>query len=261
MESALSVEHVSVSLGGEWILHDISFEVRRGEMVSIIGPNGAGKSTLMKVLLGVLQPSRGRITVHLPPAAKNRSRSIGYVPQSRQMDVDTSLRAWDFVSFGLPHTLRPWLNRKERSRVREALELTRCEELANQAISRLSGGQRQRLYLAQALVRNPDLLLLDEPTSNLDPGGQEMVVELVNQIRQERGTTVLLVTHDMHIAAKYSDRILYLTRGRYAIGRVEDIVRPDVLTTLYGAPMTGIHEETHTTAVPSRTSSMPYLEV
>jgi zinc/manganese transport system ATP-binding protein len=259
LKSALSVEHVSVYLGGEWVLRDISFEVRCGEMMSIIGPNGAGKSTLLKVLLGVLQPSRGSITVHLPSAAQNRSRSIGYVPQSRQMDVDTSLRAWDFVSFGLPHTLRPWLNRKERSRVREALQLTDCEAFANKAIHRLSGGQRQRLFLAQALVRNPQLLLLDEPTSNLDPGAQEMVLERVTQIRKELGTTVLLVTHDMHAAAKYSDRILYLTRGCHATGRVEEMLRPEVLTKLYGEPMTVIQDETSTAVVPHR--SLSHLEV
>lgn len=236
MGAGVVVERLNVCLGGTRILRDLSFTVKPGEFVGIIGPNGAGKTTLLRALLGMLKVESGTIAfqgdAHVP-----NSSMIGYAPQSRQLDGETSLRAWDFVSFGLPHRFRPWLTRLDRKIIQEAMYVTDSERLANKAIGKLSGGERQRLFIAQALVRNPQILLLDEPTSNLDPGAQENLASVISRINEEKGISILLISHDVNLVAKYAHRILYLTKGQYAMGTVKQVLQANVLTRLYGAPV------------------------
>jgi zinc/manganese transport system ATP-binding protein len=234
---AVLVENLGVSFGGEWILRNLSFTVKPGEFMGIIGPNGAGKTTLLRVLLGMIQPQNGQVQVMGRNITTAGSSLIGYVPQSRQIDPETPLRARDFVSFGLPHKFRPWLTKRDRLLVNEALRLTDSERYADKPIGRLSGGERQRLFLAQALVRDPKVLILDEPTSNLDPGAQENIAAVVRRVNRERGITVIFVSHDINLIARYADEILYLTRGHYAKGKVEEVMQPEVLSKLYGAPV------------------------
>jgi zinc/manganese transport system ATP-binding protein len=114
-------------------------------------------------------------------------------------------------------------------------------DYADKPIGKLSGGQRQRLFLAQALVRNPQILLLDEPTSNLDPGAQETIATVVDQVRRERGITVLFVSHDVNLISRYADKILYMTKDSYAIGAVDEIMKSSVLSKLYGMPVEVVH--------------------
>lgn len=188
--SALDVQGISVHLGGRAVLQEISFRVKPGEFIGILGPNGAGKTTLFRVLLQLIKPQKGKITLH-----RDRSpgmAAIGYVPQSRQIDPELPMRAWDFVALGLPHPLRPWLNGADKEAVRHAMELTDSSRLARKSIGQLSGGERQRVFLAQALVRNPQLLLLDEPTSNLDPGAQEAMAEVVHNVCRMRKILLLI---------------------------------------------------------------------
>jgi zinc/manganese transport system ATP-binding protein len=234
LTEALTLKNVNVSFDGKWVLRDLSFSVESGEFLGIIGPNGSGKTTLMRVLLSMLRPQEGTVKI------ENDSR-IGYVPQSRQIDPDTPLSSRNFVSLGLPHKFRPWLSRRDRTIVEEALELTNSVEYADKPIGKLSGGQRQRLFLAQALVRNPHILLLDEPTSNLDPGAQETIASVVDQVRRERGITVLFVSHDVNLISRYADKILYMTKDSYAIGTVNEIMESSVLSKLYGMPVEVVH--------------------
>jgi zinc/manganese transport system ATP-binding protein len=234
LTEALTLKNVNVSFDGKWVLRDLSFSVESGEFLGIIGPNGSGKTTLMRVLLSMLKPQEGTVKI------ENDSR-IGYVPQSRQIDPDTPLSSRNFVSLGLPHKFRPWLYRRDRTSVEEALELTNSMEYADKPIGKLSGGQRQRLFLAQALVRNPHILLLDEPTSNLDPGAQETIASVVDQVRRERGITVLFVSHDVNLISRYADKILYMTKDSYAIGTVNEIMQSSVLSKLYGMPVEVVH--------------------
>ncbi|KEO84815.1 metal ABC transporter ATP-binding protein [Tumebacillus flagellatus] len=236
-DALLVVDSVDVHLEGKWILRDLSFAVQPGEFVGIIGPNGAGKTTLMRTLLGLLQPAAGKIEFMQSDRVVSGSSLLGYAPQSRQIDPETPLNGWDFVSFGLPRRVRPWLTREERARVKEAMRHTDCFEFATQPIGKLSGGQRQRLFLAQALVRNPQILLLDEPTAALDPGAQEGVAELVATIARTRGIAVLFVSHDVNLIAKHADRVLYLTPGHHVIGSVEEVLQSRVLSRLYGRPV------------------------
>jgi zinc/manganese transport system ATP-binding protein len=234
LTEAVTLKNVNVSFDGKWVLRDLSFSVESGEFLGIIGPNGSGKTTLMRVLLSMLKPQEGTVKI------ENDSR-IGYVPQSRQIDPDTPLSARNFVSLGLPHKYRPWLSRQDRAIVEEALELTNSMDYADKPIGKLSGGQRQRLFLAQALVRNPHILLLDEPTSNLDPGAQETIASVVDQVRRERGITVLFVSHDVNLISRYADKILYMTKDSYAIGAVDEIMKSSVLSKLYGMPVEVVH--------------------
>lgn len=240
MGSGITVTGLSVHLGGRWIFKDLSFSIKSGEFVGIIGPNGAGKTTLLRALLGMIPVESGHITFQGDTLAPGESM-IGYAPQSRQIYAEMPLRAWDFVSFGLPHRFRPWLTKQDRMNIEEAMRVTDCERFAHKAIGKLSGGERQRLFIAQALVRNPQILLLDEPTSNLDPGAQENLASVVYGINQKRGISVLLVSHDVNLIAKYAQRILYVTKGQYAMGKVEQVLQPDVLTRLYGAPVEVLH--------------------
>lgn len=231
------VDHLNIHLGGQWILRDLSFTVEPGEFVAVIGPNGAGKTTLLRSLLGLLTPQSGTVSFVSDQNLPLDVSVLGYAPQSRQIDPETPLRSWDFVSFGLPHRFRPWLTKQDKEVVQAALRATNSERFAHQPIGKLSGGERQRLFLAQALVRNPQILLLDEPTSNLDPGAQENLAAVVKRISQERNIGVLFVTHDVNLVAKYAQRILYMTRTDYEIGRPEEILQPDVMSRLYGAPV------------------------
>jgi zinc/manganese transport system ATP-binding protein len=223
---ALDVSHLSVDLGGRRIIHELSFQVQHGEFIGILGPNGAGKTTLFRVLLELLRPSEG--TIHV------RNTTIGYVPQSRQIDAELPMQVRDFVSLGLPNPFRFWQSRRDKEVVQTALEITDCVRFASQPIGKLSGGERQRTYLAQSLVRSPRMLLLDEPTSNLDPGAQEAMAALVHRISRSQGISVMFISHDVNLISRYADRILYLTPGQYAIGSVDEVMRTDVLQRLYG---------------------------
>jgi zinc/manganese transport system ATP-binding protein len=234
LTEAVTLKNVNVSFDGKWVLRDFSFSVESGEFLGIIGPNGSGKTTLMRVLLSMLKPNEGTVKIE-------KDSRIGYVPQSRQIDPDTPLSSRNFVSLGLPHKFRPWLSRQDRTIVEEALELTNSMDYADKPIGKLSGGQRQRLFLAQALVRNPQILLLDEPTSNLDPGAQESIASVVDQVRRERGITVLFVSHDVNLISRYADKILYMTKDSYAIGTVNEIMQSSVLSKLYGMPVEVVH--------------------
>jgi zinc/manganese transport system ATP-binding protein len=237
MGSGIEANCLNVYLDGNRILRDLTFTVNPGEFVGIIGPNGAGKTTLLRTLLGMTHIQSGRISFPGGNPNAQDSALVGYAPQSRQIDADTPLNAWDFVSFGLPYRFHLWLTRQDRKMIREAMQWTDSEKLAGKPIGKLSGGERQRLFIAQALVRNPQILLLDEPTSNLDPGAQENLALMVYRINREKGITVLLVSHDVNLVAKYADRILYITKGQYAMGTVQQVLQADVLSQLYGAPV------------------------
>jgi zinc/manganese transport system ATP-binding protein len=234
LTKAVEVKNVDVSLDGKWILRNLTFSVESSVFLGIIGANGSGKTTLMKVILKILKPQGGTVDI------VNASR-LGYVPLSRHIDPETPLSSWDFVSLGLPHKFRPWITRQDRMIVKEAMEITNSIDYAAKPIGKLSGGQRQRLFLAQALVKNPQILLLDEPTSNLDPGAQETIASVVDRIRRERGITVLFVSHDVNLISRYADKILYMTQDSYAIGTVDDIMQSSVLSKLYGMSVEVVH--------------------
>ncbi|GAC1428433.1 MAG: ABC transporter ATP-binding protein [Chloroflexota bacterium] len=238
----LTLEHVALALGGKPVLRDVGAAIRSGEFVGLIGANGAGKTTLLKVILGMLRPDNGRVAVLGRPVGRG-NRAVGYVPQKAQLDPDTPLRGRDLVGLGLDGERwgLPLTRPGRRARIDAVLRDVDALHYADAPVGRLSGGEQQRLLIAQALLTDPRLLLLDEPLSNLDIRSAHEVVRLVARVGRDRGVAVVLVAHDMNPLLEVMDRVLYLAEGRSAIGSVEDVVRPDVLSTLYGYPVEVLH--------------------
>lgn len=233
----LELSDIVVAFGTRRVLDGISLSVAEGEFVGVIGPNGAGKSTLLKVILGLITPASGAVRFPALHLRGHRPGSlVGYVPQRFDPDPDLPLRARDLVGLGLDgHRWGfPLPNRTREARVEEALLRVDALRYADAPVGRLSGGELQRLLIAQALVSRPRLLLLDEPLASLDIRSTNEIVEVVHRVAHEQHVTVLLVTHDMNPLLPVMDRILYLANGHAALGRVDEVVRRDVLRSLYG---------------------------
>ncbi|HLY32847.1 MAG TPA: ABC transporter ATP-binding protein [Ktedonobacterales bacterium] len=242
----VSLQDVAVRQGGRTIWRDASFEITPGEFVAILGPNGAGKSTLLRLLLGLLAPGEGAVRV-FGRTPRRGNPAIGYVPQRRTIDPDLPVRGRDLVQLGLDGTrwgfsLPGKARQRERSLVEEALIAVEAAPYADRPIGQLSGGEQQRLLLAQALVGQPQLLLLDEPLASLDLRSQIAVSQLVARVARERKITVLLVTHDVNPLLPVVDRVLYVARGQVAIGTPDDIITTENLTRLYDAPVEVVHD-------------------
>ena len=250
MAPAIEMVDGAVRLGGHTIWSDVDVLVGEGEFVAILGPNGAGKSTLLSVLLGLQDLARGSVAVMGGPAGASNER-IGYLPQRRVFDSSTRVRGVDLVRLGLdgrrwgvplPFAARFSAGaRVSRERVWQAIERVGAEAYADRPIGECSGGEQQRLLIAQALVREPRMLILDEPLDGLDLPNQAAVAALVQRICRAEGVTVLLVAHDVNPLLPYLDRVLYLAGAHGAMGSVEDVITSDTLSSLYGAPIEVLH--------------------
>jgi zinc/manganese transport system ATP-binding protein len=240
--TAVTFERAAVSLGGRTIWSDVSLRVAEGDFIAVLGPNGAGKSTLINAILGLLPLAAGTASVLGRPPGDARGR-IGYLPQRRSFATGSRIRGVDLVQLGLdgarwgiPVPGRP-SRRRDAARVAEVIELVGATEYALQPIGELSGGEQQRLLIAQALVRRPKLLLLDEPLDSLDLPNQAAVAALVRRICREEKVTVLLVAHDINPILGYLDRVIYLAEGGAVEGRPEQVITSKTLSRLYGAPI------------------------
>ena len=228
----LAVDQVSVSFPGHSVLHEVSFRLEAGEFCGLIGSNGSGKTTLLRTILGFQVASAGSIRIN----GGRSVTSVGYVPQKIALDPYLPMRARDLVSLGLDgHRLGlPLPSRKRREAVDEMLEAVDAKSFADQRIGELSGGQQQRVLIAHALVRRPRLLLLDEPLANLDMRSVAEIVALLDRLSVEHGLAVLLSAHDMNPLLPVMDRIVYLANGHAASGSMDEVVRTEVLSRLYG---------------------------
>jgi zinc/manganese transport system ATP-binding protein len=248
------VEDLRVDLGGRTILAGVSFAVETGELVAVLGPNGAGKSTLLKVVLGLIKPVSGRVSV-LGQGSGRANARIGYVPQFRAIEAETTLRARDVVRFGLDgNRWGPgWPSRAREKRIDAALDEVDGRELARAAMGELSGGERQRLLIAQALLSDPRLLLLDEPLASPDLGREQEIIALIARVCRARSVAVLFVTHDVNPLLPRVDRVLYLANGKGAIGRPEQVITRETLSGLYGTPVEVVRVEGRVFVVGART--------
>ena len=239
---AVAFEHATARLGGRTIWSDLSLSVAEGEFVAILGPNGAGKSTLIKAVLGLLPLAAGRASVLGRPPGDANDR-IGYLPQRRSFDAGTRIRGVDIVKLGLDGARWgipiPGLpsRAREAARVARVVELVGAAGYARRPIGELSGGEQQRLLIAQALVRRPELLLLDEPLDSLDLPNQVAVAALVRTICADDNVAVLLVAHDINPIIGYLDRVVYIAGGSAVEGRPEDVISSETLSHLYGVPI------------------------
>jgi zinc/manganese transport system ATP-binding protein len=198
------------------------------------------------VLLGLIHPTEGSVRVLGRPVARGNAR-IGYVPQHQTFYESTPLRGRDMVALGVNGTRYglPLSSREADRKVQQALEDVRATAYADMPIARLSGGEQQRLMLAQALVGDPELLLLDEPLANLDIRSRRDVVDLVRDVSRARGIAVLFVAHDVNPLLDCMDRVLYIANGRAVIGPQDEIIQSDVLSSLFGFPVHVIRAEGH----------------
>jgi len=235
MTPAVELEHATLRIGGRTVLSDVSFAIQPGEFVGVLGPNGAGKTTLMRAILGLCPPASGSLRV-FGQTPRRGDAVIGYLPQVRTVLPDLRVRGLDFIGASL-HGHRwglPSLTAGERRMIADTLEAVGARELADRPISAMSGGERQRLLLAQALIGQPKLLLLDEPLIMLDARHQEVAIDVVRKVCRERGITVLFSAHELNQLLGAVDRVLYLGQGQAALGAIDEVVTAPVLSRLYG---------------------------
>jgi zinc transport system ATP-binding protein len=234
--SVLSVQKLSVSFDHRSVIHDLSLEVARGENLAIIGPNGAGKTVLLRALLNLL-PYEG--VIHWAAGAR-----LGYVPQSIAADRQLPLRVRDFLG------AKARLLRLPADAVPGAAAIVDlAPELLDTRIGVLSGGQFQKVLITFALLGDPTVLLVDEPTASLDELAQEHIYELLEQLRLQRKLTVLLVSHDLSVVYQFATKVLCLSTGRRCVGTPRDILTPETLAEVYsGAPKFYQHVHDHHSA-------------
>jgi zinc/manganese transport system ATP-binding protein len=232
------LEHVRMQFGKRIILQDISMTVNAGEFIVVLGPNGAGKSTLLKMLLGLLKPSAGVIRV-LGRSPRRGNDAIGYTPQHRVLEADLALRARDVVGFGLDGNRwgTGFPSRKRTAIIDEALAEVDASAFADAPVGQLSGGERQRLLIAQALLSDPRILLLDEPLANLDISHEQEIVSLIAQVCRTRHVAILMASHEINPLLAVTDRVLYIANGQSTSGATDEVITSSTLTRLYGSPV------------------------
>jgi zinc/manganese transport system ATP-binding protein len=249
-DPAARFEDAAVRIAGRTIWSNVNLDIGEGQFVAVLGPNGVGKSTLIKAMLGILPLAHGKATVLGRPPGE-AGRDIGYLPQRRNFDANLRVRGIDVVRlgsdgdrWGLPI---PWgaslfpRRRAERERVDEVVEMVGATSYARRPIGQVSGGEQQRLLIAQALVRRPRMLLLDEPLDSLDLPNQASVAALISDIGKEYGITVVIVAHDVNPIVSYLDGVVYVARGGAVSGPPERVIDSATLSALYETPIEVLH--------------------
>jgi zinc/manganese transport system ATP-binding protein len=230
--SVVEVRGLALRFGPRTLFEELSFQLDEGSFIAVLGPNGVGKTSLVRILLSLQKPTAGQVLIDGAEPGRARAR-IGYVPQQRAFDRDLPLRGRDLVRLGLDGH-RWGIGAADTNRIDEALIQVGAAHYAQAAVGRLSGGEQQRLRVAQALVCEPRLLLLDEPLLSLDLASQRVVVDLLDKHRRQAGTPVLFVTHDVNPVLPYVDQVLYLAGGVWAIGAADEVMTSETLSALYG---------------------------
>ena len=214
MTHVLDVEDVSVSIKGKQILDKVTFWIPKGEFVCLCGPNGAGKSTLLKTIMGVMTPTSGSIKLGGEPVTTGNLVKIGYVPQRKAFDRDFPARAVDLIVAALRGKWPFRVHEAEHERARAVLAKIGGERLIDKPLAGLSGGETQRVFLARALINDPSLIILDEPTAGVDARGRGELLELMTDISRSDELAAILVTHNLAAVAQTAERIVYLESGR-----------------------------------------------
>jgi len=237
----IELEQLSYSIGGLRVLEDVSLTVPDRDFLCIVGPNAGGKTTLLKLILGLLRPSGGSVRVFGRSPARSRYR-IGYMPQHASLDPLFPVNVLDVVLMGrLTGSSRfgPY-RRQDRAEALRALEVLKLAEVWNRSFSELSGGQRQRVLIARALVSSPDLLILDEPTANVDAVLETELFELLNRLNERM--TIALVTHDLGFVSPYVKRVACVNR-RVAVHRTSEITG-EMIHDIYGSDVRMVRHDT-----------------
>jgi zinc transport system ATP-binding protein len=221
---AVAVKQVSFAFGNVEILNNLSFAIPRGVIAGIIGPNGSGKTTLLKLLLGLFEPKSGIIEIAGSPAGVLSLR-VGYVPQRFDFDRNFPMTAWEFVTLNMKVSKMEALEKIREVGLSEAVLETR--------IGSLSGGELQRLLLAKSLLLKPEILFLDEPAANIDVVGESRLQKILENEKEENGTTIIIVSHDISFVARAVEQVICLNRELLCTGSPKDTLTPEVLEKLF----------------------------
>jgi iron complex transport system ATP-binding protein len=239
MKPALVLQRLHLSYGTQRVLNDVSVAVGEGEFFIIIGPNGSGKTSLVKVMSGAVRPRRGEVEIFGRPlgsySGRGLARVVAVVPQVAPVDIPFTVA--EVVLMGrAPHL--PWLGLErlqDREIAQRAMHFTHVDHLAGRRLDQLSAGERQRVLIARAICQQPRLMVLDEPTSALDLAHQVQIMDLLEQLRDSEGITVVMVSHDLNLAALYADRLLLMKQGNVvSLGEPAHVLTFDILEQTYG---------------------------
>lgn len=233
----IKVNNLSFGYNSAPALEDISFNVTKGDFIGILGPNGSGKTTLIKIILGLLKAKKGSVEI-LGQDINNFTlwSKIGYLEQKNTPPSLMPVTAFDVVRLGLLSTKKmpKIFNKEDNEKVKQIMHTTNCAQYANKIFYELSGGQQQRILLARTLINNPDILILDEPSTALDTTSRESFFELLSTLNKEQNITILLITHDIAEIGKYINKFLILDKNLIFCGSKEEFCASDKVTKYFG---------------------------
>jgi iron complex transport system ATP-binding protein len=235
----IEVNSISFRYLEEWVIHDISFQVGRGEFIGVIGPNGSGKTTLLKILYRFLSPQRGEVLFERVPLKKMSRREIArkIAVVAQETYPVFPFRAMEIVLMGRSPYLGHLLFESERDLeiAKNAMERTEILSISQRSIDELSGGERKRVFIARALAQEPEVILLDEPTANLDIHHQIEFLDLILALNRERGLTIIMASHDLNLASEFCDRLILLQKGEiFKMGSPEEVMTRENIERVYG---------------------------
>ncbi len=239
MNEAIEINNLSYAYDDHLVLHHLSFSIQKGDFFIIIGPNGSGKTTLMKIISGLVKLQQGDLTILnqsiLTYTPKALARKIAFVPQMAPPDFPFTVT--ELVLMGRsPHLGPLGLEReKDLAIAQKAMEFTGVEHLSHRKLDQLSGGEQQRVYIARAICQDPQVILLDEPTASLDLAHQVRIMDMMEKLKEDKNVTVVMVSHDVNLAAMYGERLLLLKEGRIvSMGHPTDVLTYQALEEAYG---------------------------
>ncbi|NNJ54083.1 MAG: metal ABC transporter ATP-binding protein [Ignavibacteriaceae bacterium] len=233
-QNILEIKNLSVKYGEHTVLDSINFTVTSHSFISIVGPNGAGKSTLIKVLLGLTEFSSGSVLIFGNKPGKVDSSLISYVPQIKTMDRNFPAIAIELVISGVQQRW-PWaLHGDARTKAENALQLVGAKQIANRAIADLSGGELQRVCIARSIAKYPKLIIMDEPAAGIDAVGESDLYKLLEDYQSKSDATILMITHDWHIANHHSDFVLVLNRKQISYGPPVESLKEENMRRAFG---------------------------
>jgi len=228
----LAFEHADLGYGKHRVLSDVNLVLTEGDFLGVVGPNGAGKTTVLKAMLGTLKPTAGQVR-------KDRSARFGYVPQRQFIDEVFPFTVMDVALMGRYPLLgvfaRP--SKRDRELVRECLGHAGIADLASRSYRELSGGQKQRTLIARALAAQPDVLILDEPTNDMDIASEHAIMELLERFHGEDGITIVMVSHLLNVVANYARKLALIDGGLRLVGSTDDVLTSANLSDIYEAPV------------------------
>ena len=244
MQALIELRQVSFGYSDKLVLEEINLHLHAGQFAALVGPSGAGKTSLLKLILGTLRPTRGDICIDGCVVDSSRQIRVGYVPQLETVDWNFPVTVEQVVLMGCTGNSKflPWHSATDKRRMRETLAALGLEALQHRHIRDLSGGQQQRTFLARALMAEPDLLVLDEPTAGVDLRTAESVLHMLAHLNQ-KGMSILMTTHDLNAAAAHVPWVICLNRTIVAQGMPEDVLTVETLNQTYHGDMMVIRQD------------------